>query len=162
MPWTDQPLITERFRLRPASEADKAAIARGMASQDQRRYLGGPVSKEHIDAFLCSVVGERRGSFVIADLTTNAYVGAVSFARDRGELEVSYEVMPARWRQGVAAEAVAAAIDWAWEAFDDPSLIAVTQSANVASIALLQRLGFVLETEFVEFDAPQSQFRLLR
>lgn len=89
-------------------------------------------------------------------------IGAVTFDRERGELEVSYQFLPEFWGQGLGTEAVSAALGWAWGNTDDTSIIAVTQTANKRSIRLLASLGFVPDHEFEEFGAQQSQLRLSR
>ena len=77
-------------------------------------------------------------------------------------LELSYELLPEHWGRGLAGEALAAALDWVWSNTEDESLVAVTQAANRRSRELLERLGFVADTEFEEFGAPQLQLRLAR
>jgi RimJ/RimL family protein N-acetyltransferase len=107
-------------------------------------------------------VGERWGAFCVADRATDRTVGTVSFGRKRGELEVSYEFLAEHWGSGLATEAVAAVLSWAWGDTDEQAIIAVTQTANERSLRLLDRLGFVADREFEEFGARQSQLRLAR
>lgn len=163
MPWTDATIETERLRLRPFAERDKPAIIAMETSADVRRYLGGPNDDPGLPAAIrAAIVGERPGVFCVARRDDDQAIGSVSIDDGRGEPEVSYQLMTEWWGRGLAAESVSALLDWFWRTHDDDSLIAVTQSANDASIRLLQRLGFLREREFEEFDALQSQFRLRR
>ena len=162
MPWTKTTIETRRLRLRVFRDDDKATIISLVTDPAVRRHLGGPVPSEHVDGIRHATVGERWGAFCVADLTTDTAIGSVSFGQQHGELEVSYDLLPEYWHRGLATEAVAAAIGWAWSHTDDPSIIAVTQTANERSLRLLDRLGFVAEREFEEFGAPQSQLRLAR
>jgi [ribosomal protein S5]-alanine N-acetyltransferase len=163
MPWTTDVIETGRLRLRPFAERDKPAILALETSPDVRRYLGGVNGDPGLaDAIRDAVVGERPDAFCIADRETDRAIGRCSVMDGHGEREVGYELLPDWWGRGIATEAMEALLAWAWQRGDDASLIAVTQTANEPSRRLLERLGFVLEHEFEEFDAMQSQYRLHR
>ena len=162
VPWFDEMLETERTRLRAFLERDKPAILRLVTDPEVRRYLGGPFGEDQVAEVKASTVGERWGSFCIADATTDEVIGGCSFGRWRGVLELSYELLPEHWGQGLATEAVGAAIDWVWDNTEDDVTVAVTQTANIRSLSLLCRLGFVADIEFEEYGAAQSQLRLFR
>ena len=133
-----------------------------LTDPEVRRYLGGPVGEAHVEAARAATVGERWGAFCIADLVTDEVIGGCSFDRWRGVLELSYELLPEHWGQGLAGEALATALDWVWSNTEDESLVAVTQAANRRSRELLERLGFNADIEFEEFGAPQLQLVLAR
>ena len=165
MVWTNECITTQRLRLRAPTELDKPVIAKLLQDPDVRRFVGGPISDDDLRSFETSTVGERWGSFVIADGAVDLCIGAIHFDDHRGEWALSCELLPRYWGRGFAFEATKAAIIWA---FADPalsdvgSIIAVTQKANPTSIALLERLGFVYERSVTESDVPQMQFRLQR
>ena len=159
MPWTDQTIATERLELRPFTEADKPAIIAVRTDAEVYRYLGGPAGPDFADEIADATVGEQWGVFAIVDRATGEAMGSTHLGRERGELEVSYELLPTRWGQGLALEAVSAGLGWAAEHLDDDTVIAVTQTANVRSVALLECLGFDLVRTFEEFDAEQGEFR---
>jgi len=162
MPWTDVEIVTERLRLRAFREGDKHAIVRLLTDPDVRRYLGGPVGDDHLEAARTAAIGERWGAFCVTDVCTGEVIGGCSFDRWRGVLELSYELLPEHWGRGLAAEGVRAALDWMWGDTDDEVVVAVTQTANTRSLDLLGRLGFIADIEFEEFGAAQSQLRLIR
>ena len=158
-------MTTQRLRVRAAVETDKPVIVKLLKDPQVRKYLGGPVSVEDLEAFEASTVGEQWGSFVIADGAMDLCMGAIKFDDHRGEWELSVELLPRYWGRGFAAEAAAAAIDWAWTdpaPIDTESIIAVTQKANLAAIALLERLGFASERSFNESGTAHAKYRLLR
>ncbi len=159
LPWIDVEIVAERLRLRPFCDGDKPAIIAIRTSDDVYRYLSGPAGAEFADEIRAATVGEQWGVFCIAQSETDQAIGSLHFDRGRGALEVSYELMPTYWGQGLAQEAVRAALAWAAAEFADEEVIAVTQTANTASVALLSRLGFDLERTFEEFDAEQGWFR---
>jgi RimJ/RimL family protein N-acetyltransferase len=158
MPWTDVEISAERLTLRPFVHADKPAIVELRTSPEVCRYLGGPAGAEFAAEIRAATVGERWGVFGVAELETGQAIGSLHFDRGRGVLEVSYELMPTHWGQGLAQEALSAALGWAARELDEEDVVAVTQTANAASVALLGRLGFELERTFEEFDAEQGWF----
>ena len=162
MPWTVHTIETDRTRLRTFADRDKPAIHRLLTDPEVRRYLGGPAEAAQVEAARTASVGERWGVFCIADRITDEVFGGCSFGRWRGVLELSYELLPEIWGRGLAIESVGAALEWVWANTDDDEVVAVTQTANVRSLSLLDRLGFVAEAEFEEFGAAQSQLRLRR
>ena len=133
-----------------------------LTDPEVRRFLGGPVGEAHAEAARVATVGERWGAFCIADVVTDEVLGGCSFGRWRGVLELTYELLPEHWGRGLALEGVGAALEWVWGSTEDDTVVAVTQTANLRSLRLLERLGFVAETEFEEFGAAQSQLRFRR
>jgi RimJ/RimL family protein N-acetyltransferase len=162
MAWTQDRIATDRLVLRSHEDRDKPTLISLHASPEVRRYLGGPVDETVLKAIGQADVGTQWGSFCIAVAETDEAIGICSFSRDRGELEISYQLLPEWTGRGCTTEAVAAAIDWAWSHTDDLSIIAVTQTANKRSLSLLHRLGFVEESTFEEFGADQSRLRVFR
>ncbi len=77
-------------------------------------------------------------------------------ATRHGELELSYSLAGGAWGKGLALEATTAALAWIAPLVPDRHVIAVTQSANTRSVALLRRLGFVEREGFLEFGAEQT------
>ncbi len=162
MPWTEHKIETDSLRLRPFVDDDKPAIRRLLTDPDVRRYLGGPVDDEHLAALASATVGEQWGRFCIAASDSDRCMGSTTFDRDRGELELSFQLLPEFWGQGIGREATTHAINWAWTSTEDASMIAVTQQANEPSLRLLGGLGFRAESTFEEFGARQVQLRLDR
>lgn len=160
--WFTETIETERLRLRAPGPNDGQLVAELMGDAEVRKYLGGPLPADELASIDPNGFGQRWGSFMVEFEESTQGIGSVSFGRDRGELEVSYEMIRGAWGHGLASEAVQAALDWAWVDTDDVSIIAVTQSANQRSCRLLEGLGFVEESRFEEFDAEQVQYRLQR
>lgn len=86
----------------------------------------------------------RRGPYVLGvELRrTGELIGHVGFSPLDGEVEVSYAIAERLRGHGLGVEALAAACEWASEAFSLSCLVAVTASANVASRRVLDRAGF--------------------
>lgn len=136
-------------------------------SADARRHLGGPVSRERAEKGIAAPYGETPGSFVVREKTSGVFVGTIEVDRrdssrpghvspSGGELEVSYALLPDYWGKGYAQEAVRSVLAWAAVVLPDTRVIAVTQTANKRSVAMLQRLGFSQVERFEEFGEEHS------
>lgn len=159
MAWTDLTLATERLTLRPFVDDDKPAMISIRSNAETYRHLGGPMDATGVAELEQATVGEQWGVFAVEEGETGEVIGDVVFGRERGELELSYEFHPDRWGHGLAFEAIGAALGWAAAHTDDEHVIAVTQTANTRSVALLTRLGFAHVRTFEEFDGEQGEFR---
>jgi RimJ/RimL family protein N-acetyltransferase len=76
---------------------------------------------------------------------TRRIIGSAGFHSppdDQGRVEVGYRVEPAYRRQGVASEVVRALFDWAASEHGVQRFRASVSSGNVASLAVIGRLGF--------------------
>lgn len=162
MGWTGEVLETDRLLLRCLTNDDWPALERVLTDSAVREYLGGPVGAEVLETLATREMGQQPGVFAAAERSSGLVVGTFSIEDERDELELSYQLLPEHWGKGFAAEACRRLIEWVWETTDAPALIAVTQSANARSLGLLERLGFVPETTFLEYDAEQTQARLDR
>lgn len=154
MVWTDERIATERLTLRAFSTADTDVVATLLTDEVIRRYLGGPV--ELPTGFSAAMVAGQWGSWCVGSGDTDEAIGSITLHRERGQLELSYSLIPEAWGKGIAHEACRAIIEWVWASTEEPVLIAVTQTANEPSIRLLDRLGFAEDSRFTEHDAEQS------
>ena len=107
---------------------DDAASAATLARHDNYRYegLGFLTVERKSDWEVIGFCGLKRGDppHPIA-----------------GEIEAGWQIARAYWRQGYAIEAMTAALEWGWESFDVPRIVAITAARNVASRAMMARLG---------------------
>lgn len=80
-------------------------------------------------------------------------VGDCGFCVDRdrvGTAEIGYRLGRDHWGKGYASEAVAGVVGWAFETLGLHRVIALIDTRNARSIALVERLGFRREAHFVE------------
>ena len=158
--------MTRRLTLRAgrSTPEDREAVVELLTDPQARQYLGGPVPDRDARAAVSGPAGQRWGSFLLLERHeprsggaggTESVVGTCSLTRDRGELEISYVLLPRYWGRGLGQEAVAGVMTWAAANVDDAHVIAVTQAGNARSLRLLQRLGFTERERFVEYDAVQ-------
>jgi len=152
------PVVTERLVLRPVSAGDIPAVTRLWTDPEVRRHLGGPVLDSVIRIRQRRIVGAP-GFHAVERTADGTVLGLVTLeeAGRGGETEVSYQFLPEHWGQGYAREAVAAAVDRAL--MRTPTVVAVTQEANVRSRRLLEAVGMAHAESFVEWDAHQVLYR---
>jgi RimJ/RimL family protein N-acetyltransferase len=162
--WPPEPIRTERLVLRESEARDRSAFIELLASPEVHTYLGGPRPRDELEREMPEVPERWAGSFVV-DLD-GAMIGVVTLdrrdAERRGhvapegeEAELGYLFLPSAWGRGYATEACAAVIAWSDEALPGEPLVLCTQTANVSSLRLAQKLGFVEVARFVEFGAEQ-------
>lgn len=142
-------LRTARLILRPLSPDDAAVLHPVLADADVMRWWSsGPHSSvEETRAYLTHHPGEERWrSWAITRIGDDTAIGWVSAgARRQGVTEIGYILNPAAGGQGLAAEAVGAVVERLFARDGQRRIMADVDPDNHASIALLERLGFVLE-----------------
>lgn len=161
----------KRIRLRKAHAADIDGIVELETDLRVRQHLGGSrpehAVRDHLVAAGFTSVTASAGSFIVADLVTDDMLGTVSLSRrdnhrpghvgdGGGELELSYVLRSWAWGHGYATEAARALLQAAATELPDQPVLIVTQSANLPSLRVGERLGFGIVTTFKEFEAEQS------
>ncbi|MEN0109276.1 MAG: GNAT family N-acetyltransferase [Planctomycetota bacterium] len=145
-------LTTERLLLRPAVEADAAALFHGVASDPRvTRYMDWRTNRsvEETLAFLRSVnrpdgAGERVMSICLADSPDDP-IGTLGAERDGPRVTVGYVLAHRHWGHGYMTEALGAFTD-AWLAVEGVWRIQAWRHVdNTASARVLERVGFELE-----------------
>lgn len=157
-------LETNRCLLAPLAEQDFDNMLALRSNAEVRRYLGGPVEKETIAiqfAEMC-VACPPLYYWSVRLKGTETFIGVISLDPHHNGIdsEVSYEFLPAYWGQGYAKETVAATITFAFQELGLEHLLAETQTANQASIRLLEKLGMSCQQTVARFGAEQSIYRI--
>ena len=144
-----------RLVIRPPGDADRAAMIRLMTDPVTREYLGGAVDYASRQALELSPLGITWGRWVLALAEDDTMIGSITLDYDRGELELSYALLPEWTGQGYAAESCIALLDWARHELEDEVVIAISQTRNKRSVALLRKLGFTVRKGLEEFGTQQ-------
>lgn len=158
--WLPAPIETERLVLREPEARDRAAVIELLASPEVGTYLGGPQARDEVEHKMPGAPGRRPGRFIV-DLD-GAMIGQITLYRETGHLrqaagraELGYLFLPEAWGYGYAAEACAAALDWFAGALPDEPVVLATQTANVRSMRLAAKLGFIEVERFEAYGAEQ-------
>ncbi len=148
-------LETDRLVLRRILDADRRDWLAVFRSPDALDYLidfDQPPREEDMD----EIVGWAERIFVaktgirwaITLKPSDQMIGSCGFhvydTRNQ-KLEIGYELHSAYWRRGIMTEAVAAVLRFCFERLEAHRVEADVTEGNVASAALLKKLGFTLE-----------------
>ena len=142
---------TERLTLRRFREADRDAVAGWNADPEYTRYLSGVQSREQSDEAFDR--WERHwaehgfGLLAVEWRESSELIGRVGPQYHRiwpDDPEVGWALDPAWWGRGVATEAGAGAVAWAFGELDFVRVVSITTEPNVASRNVMAKLGFAL------------------
>lgn len=100
------------------------------------------------------------GMWIVTEIRSPHIIGRAGLENreyeDGAELEMGYVIDPGWQRRGIAYEVCSTIMEYARENTDFPRLNALTEADNVASIALLEKLGF---TYLEDTDVSGSRTR---
>ncbi|MFB7865410.1 GNAT family N-acetyltransferase [Streptomyces sp. NPDC056069] len=151
----------DRVVLRPVTAQDAPVVRDLLTDARVRAFLGGPANEERV-ATRQREYPTTPGVWAVAPAAGGEAIGLVSITADSrcaDRAEVSYQLLPSAWGQGLGRDAVGAAVEW-WSAAvpDGGPLIAVTQERNTASRRLLESLGMTVLDTLLEFGEPQCLY----
>ena len=154
MPLPTPTLHTARLRLRPFTQADADAIYALQSNPHVLRYWDAPPWKERAraDRFI-SVCGqmEQEGTgarLAIERSADGVFIGWCALSQwnpDYRSAAMGYCLCDAAWGQGFATEAAGAVLRWAFDTLDLNRVQAQTDTRNIASSRVLEKLGFLRE-----------------
>ena len=147
-------LLTDRLELGPPTAADIGAM-HAIVSHDQTRRFLGP-STDPADHFVrfCRNAGSwllfGYGSFIVRLRATGEVIGNAGVFHSWRGLGADFDDMPeVGWilrhdqvGQGLASEAMAAALDWFDGAYGPRRIVCMISPGNERSIGLAGKLGF--------------------
>ena len=163
-------LQTQRLSLEPMNETDLGAIYQIFSQEEVSRFFGQDrmVNIEQARFWLdvqmrMQALGAGM-AWVLRLNATGEIVGTVCFDEINHEwhnLGISYSLHPDFWHQGLMSEALAQLIGWVFSgALGEPihRIQALVFSKNLASVKLLQQLGFVHEGQRLGLLFWQQQY----
>ena len=142
-------LKTERLVLRPFEETDAEGLHAYLGDAEVVRYEPyGTMTMEE-----CRLEAARRASdeaFWAVCLADGTLIGNLylSGADEFGTREIGYVFARACWHKGYATEAARRLMAYAFERLATRRIIALCDTRNAASFALMERLGMRREGEF--------------
>ena len=147
-------LHTGRLRLRPVTDADADALFALHSSAYVLRYWDAPPWSERARAerfvLACrQIADEGTGARLAIDRVSDAafigWCGLTRWNRDYRSASLGYCLDDANWGHGYATEAARALLEWGFDTLDLNRVQAETDTRNVASARVLDKLGFVRE-----------------
>lgn len=150
------PIIhTRRFTLRPLVSGDASALFATLSNEAQCRFLSRSAftSEQELADWLLDPNWNGR-SWVAIDKTARGIAGrfVVVPTSEAGISELGYITIREWQGRGVAQECVAALVSHMFQAENQKRLIAEIDAEHVASIAVVERLGFKREALLREHE----------
>jgi ribosomal-protein-alanine N-acetyltransferase len=148
-------LATSRLLFRDHDISDLEPFCAMEADPEVRRFVGGPRSRAGAERKFRSVylppVPDRLGLWATVFRPTAQYIGYCGVYPHfgphsviRGEGTLAFYLARAYWGLGLASEAGAAFVSFAFKDLGLSRLVATVQVGNNASVRVLEKLGFSL------------------
>jgi RimJ/RimL family protein N-acetyltransferase len=144
---------TERLLLRQWRDDDAVALAEIWMRPDVMRLLPAPPAAEipaRVRGYRKAWSQRKLEKWAVEDLESRRLIGRIGLARHADwplapdPVEVGWMLHPAWWGRGLATEAARVAVACWRESLDDARLLSITRPDNVASRAVMERLGLTL------------------
>jgi [ribosomal protein S5]-alanine N-acetyltransferase len=163
-------LKSPRMVLQPATAADLDWLHGHWTDPAVRRYLWDDVviPRRTVEELMvwsaAAFQADGWGIWLCKDIETHANVGftALRPVPDGGPLEILYGISPEWWRQGRAPEAALAVLGYGFEVLERPVILGDTDTPNVASAKVMEKIGMIPEGEIVRDGLPTLRFRMTR
>ena len=137
-------LETARLKLTALKETDLDFFLEIQTDIRAREFLGGPVevsiAKEKFQAALLAMPPVRHWA---VRNSKSEPLGLITLSDHQGDsrLEIAYQFLPRFWGQGFASEALSVVLAYTLNDLRLPTVLAETQSRNLRSRALLEKVG---------------------
>ena len=161
-------LHTERLTLRELSLADIPALAAILGDPEVMRFsVRGPLNEKATAEFVewsnrC-YVADGFGPWAVIEVASGLLAGFCALNREEvdraDEVEIGYRLAPAFWGRGLGTEAALATLAHGYENLKLDSIIAIVQPANVASVRVINKVGF---SDFVYSQYHRLGVRIYR
>lgn len=162
-------LETARLGLRPHEPSDRAFMQALNADPEVVRHTGEPTELSEgeataiIEALRQQFAGTRTGRFLVIERASGERIGWCGLKRrPDGTVDLGYRFLRNRWGQGIATEAARACVEYGFGPLALDRIVATAAIENLASIAVLRRLGFRAAGERVEHGMAVRDFAIRR
>lgn len=142
------PIFTGRLVIRPPRRSDMNSWAALNRSPKARRHLNGPLRRPATELWLQlqSLSGQVTQPLAVAHRETNEFVGQCGFLQSVHEpedAELYCVIRTSCWGMGYGNEICSALIPFAFSALGASRITGIVHPGNVASLAMVKKLGFV-------------------
>jgi len=151
----DLRLETERLVLRPYREGDLDDLHAMFSDPEHMTWYPAPFDRDGTRAWADRTFERYRddgfGLWIVEDRATGAFLGTVGptvqLVDDVEHVEIGWHTRPGRKGVGIAPEAAAAAMDWAFENLDVDHVISLVRPENTGSNRVAEKLGMHVDRE---------------
>lgn len=160
-------LETENLLLRNLREYDKHDMFAIRSNATAMQYIPRPMAKTVDDAVaLVEIIisfteRNERINWAITEKGSDKMIGVigyVGFKPESARAEVGYVIHPDYFGKGVGYESLKAVVDYGFNVVQLHSIEAIIRPDNVASIKLVEKLGFVREAYFRDYVFHNERF----
>ena len=160
---------TERLILRKYTLDDIEAAYQMNLDPEVSRYTGdgGIHSRKEIARMITEhVMGDYEthgfGRFAVVYKPDNVYIGfsGLKYLPEYGEVDLGYRFVKKYWGKGIATESGWASLKYGFETLELDHIIGLVFPANVASVRVLEKLGFSHIADVEEEGEPARKYRL--
>ncbi len=154
---------TERLILRQWQDADRDPWRAMNADPEVMRYFPAPLTADESDALMTrcrdGIAQHGAGFWALERMQDGQFLGFVGLnciGHDiavKGQWEIGWRLARHAWGQGYATEAATASMAHGFGPMALPRIIAYTASTNLASMAVMQRIGMT-HAAAEDFDHP--------
>lgn len=152
-------------RLRPSDEADLIALD---SDPEVMRYVGSPAGvkppAETLERVRQRITGDQGplGFWRVEGRDGTFYgLGALIRMPTGDDIELAYRLARPAWGRGIASEAGAALVRYAFTTVGLPRVVAVTYLDNRASQRVLEKIGFARQGE-LDYKGVLAAFYTIR
>lgn len=148
------PPDTERLSFREWLDDDLDRFHAICSDPRVMEYVGnGQVwSRERTGQFIQSAIDTLRQhgfcQWAVIHKSDQKLIGYCGFVRTETGPEIGWRLAPEHWGQGLATEAARAILQYGFKTLRFDRVMATVQSANAASIRVIEKLGMKLEDSF--------------
>ena len=150
---SDPAITTDRLTLRPYKDADLAPFAALNADPEVMEFLGGfGLSREESDEIAAganaSFASDGYGKIAVERREDGEFLGFCGLSREiwyPDDLEIGWRLARAHWGHGYATESARAWLAYAFDSLGVPRVIAIGDSPNLRSIAVMEKIGLTFD-----------------
>lgn len=161
-------LETKRLGLRPLALDDLDDVASLLGDAEALRFWGGPLDREGarhwIERNIARYDADGFGRCAVVLRETRELVGdcglITTTVEGQPEVELGWIVRRRYWGKGIATEAAAAWLDFAFDTLGRERIVSMVSAENVASRRVAEKLGMTVEREAMWGDRPHLMYSL--
>lgn len=170
----DYPMIptleTSRLILRAFDQEDASTLHQILSEPGVLRYFPSdkPPPLERVEKLIESHrkhwADNEYGWWAVEDKGNGVLVGwcGLGHLEETDEVEIKYLLRRSHWGRGIATEAAAPCIDYAYRETDLETIIGLTHSENIASQKVLKKIGLSFRNEAEYFGMTCYRFTIER
>ncbi len=161
---------TERLVIRQYTPADEENFFRLNGDPEVMKYIREPRDRQECNIFLKRNLSfyeqnPLMGRWAMIEKASDAFVGSFAIIpvettdhSRHSEIQLGYALLKDHWGRGYATESTRAGRKYAFDIMKLPLIVAITETANIASQKVLLRSGFIQQANIQEGKKPLCYF----